>query len=305
MSPLAQQSVTLLPASDWVTAFQVNLGQRVQRGVLMSHYTSMGIGGPAALLGRARNDAEMAQMVVLSNRNEVEVLVVDDGQNLLVGDWGFDGFALRLEGDFNRLTPVAGGLSVGGACSVGRVLDACLAARLDAMMLAPLDGQIGAALLRCTERQREAIEPLVERVEMIDIHGRLSSAGRLSDLPDDVLTITRLQLRGAAILDDAGICDRVEARRMLIRSRRPQHPHLGVIFKMEDGSHAATAIRKVGLAGMTLGQVGIPKSHPDTLINLGGATAREALDLIDCVAARLRGRLGLNLNLDLRLVGSF
>jgi len=29
------------------------------------------------------------------------------------------------------------------------------------------------------------------------------------------------------------------------------------------------------------------------------------LDLIDCVAARLRGRLGLSLDPDLRMVGSF
>ncbi len=305
MSRLAQQSMTLLPASDWVTTFQINLGKRVQRNVLMKHYTSVRIGGPAMLFGRAKTATELAQMVVLANRHGVEVLVVDDGQHLLVGDWGFDGFAMRLEGEFNRLMPEAGGLAVGGACSVGRVLEACLAARLDAMVLAPLHGQIGAALLRCSPRQREAIEPLVDGIEIIDEAGRTRTFSRVTDVPSDALAVTRLRLRGTAILDDAGICDRVEARRMLMQSQRPQHPHPGVIFRLEDGSSAATAIKKVGLAGLCLGQVGIPKKQADTIVNLGGATAHECLDLIDCVAARLRGRLGIDLDLDLRLVGGF
>ena len=129
MSQAERLAQTILPTHDWSTALQRQLGHRVQRGIALSHYSSIGIGGPATLFGRASTSDELAQMILLGRRDQVEMLVLDDGRRLLVGDWGFEGFAIRLEGELNSLKPAAGGLAAGGACvQSGRVLEACLAA---------------------------------------------------------------------------------------------------------------------------------------------------------------------------------
>ena len=91
---------------------------------------------------------------------------------------------------------------------------------------------------------------------------------------------------------------------MLLASRTPSYQNLGAVLRLEDGQSAARAVQEVGLAGLSMGPVAIPKTHADTVINLGGATARDVLDLIDCVAARLYGRLELTLDPDLRIVGN-
>jgi len=296
---------TILPTHDWMSSLQRQLGFRVQRGISLSHYSSIGIGGPAALFGRASSTGELAQMILLARRDQVETLVLDDGLCLLIGDWGFDGFAIRLEGALNSLIPEAGGLAAGGACAVGRVIEACLAARIDPSPIACLQGQLGAALMRASSHEQEMISGLIDRVEFVDLAGRIGTVTRLGDLPEQLGAITRVAIRGPAILDEGGIADRVEARRMLLQSRAPKYQHLGSALRLADGSSAAPAVRKVGLAGLSMGQVGIPAGSPDTIINLGGATAREVLDLVDCVAARLYGRLNLTLEPDLRIVGGF
>ena len=304
MSHTQRLAQTILPTHDWATTIQRQLGHRVQRGIALSHYCSIGIGGPATLFGRATTSDELAQMILLGRRDQVELLILDDGRRLLVGDWGFEGFALRLEGDLNSLKPSAGGLAAGGACAVGRVIEACLAARIDCSPFADLQGQIGAALLRADAEQRDRMSALIDEVEFVDWSGRQRSVITLQDLPTSVAAITRVVLRGPAILNADDIADRIEARRMLLQSRTPRYQHLGAALRLADGSSAASAVRQVGLAGLSMGQVGIPKNSPDTIINLGGATAREVLDLVDCVAARLYGRLQLMLEPDLRIVGS-
>jgi UDP-N-acetylmuramate dehydrogenase len=243
-------------------------------------------------------------MIILGRRDQVEMLVLDDGRRLLVGDWGFEGFAIRLEGELNSLKPAAGGLAAGGACAVGRVLEACLAARIDCSPFADLQGQIGAALLRADNDQRDRMSGLVDGVEFVDWRGRKHTVTTLQDLPAQVAAITRVMLRGPAILNADDIADRIEARRLLLQSRTPRYQHLGAALRLADGSSAASVVRQVGLAGLSMGQVGIPKASPDTIVNLGGATAREVLDLVDCVAARLYGRLQVMLEPDLRIVGS-
>ena len=157
MSHPERLAPTLLPTYDWVSSLQRQLGYRVQRGVSLSHYSSIGIGGPASLFGRATHAGELGQMILLARREQVDTLVLDDGLCLLIGDWGFDGFAVRLEGELNSLTPEAGGLAAGGACAVGRVIEACLAARIDASPLAALQGQLGAALVRAGAAEQEVI----------------------------------------------------------------------------------------------------------------------------------------------------
>ena len=304
MSHAERLAQTVLPTHDWATTLQRQLGHRVQRCIVLSHYSSIGIGGPATLFGRASTSDELAQMIILGQRDQVEMLILDDGRRLLIGDWGFEGFALRLEGELNSLKPAAGGLEAGGACAVGRVLDACLAARIDCSPFADLQGQIGAALLRAGSHQKERMSALIDAVEFVDWKGRKRTVTSLQDLPTQVATITRVMLRGPAILNADDIADRIEARRMLLQSRTPRYQHLGAALRLADGSSAASAVRQVGLAGLSMGQVGIPKASPDTIVNLGGATAREVLDLVDCVAARLYGRLQLMLEPDLRIVGS-
>ena len=90
MSQALRIMPTLLPAEDWASSFQRQLSHKVQRGVALSHYTSIGIGGPATLFGRAGSRDELAQMILMARRHDVEVLILDDGRRLLVGDWGFD-----------------------------------------------------------------------------------------------------------------------------------------------------------------------------------------------------------------------
>ncbi|MFF2329986.1 MULTISPECIES: UDP-N-acetylmuramate dehydrogenase [unclassified Streptomyces] len=58
--------------------------------------TTFRLGGPAALLRTATTDAEVIEAVREADENGTPLLVIGGGSNLVIGDKGFDGTALRI-----------------------------------------------------------------------------------------------------------------------------------------------------------------------------------------------------------------
>ena len=90
MSQALRIMPTLLPAEDWASSFQRQLSHKVQRGGAepLHEHRYRWTGDPVWSSGLAD---ELAQMILMARRHDVEVLILDDGRRLLVGDWGFDG----------------------------------------------------------------------------------------------------------------------------------------------------------------------------------------------------------------------
>lgn len=63
--------------------------------VLLCHYTSFRIGGPAALFYAAKTVAELGEAAVEARARKLPLFVLGGGTNLLVGDRGFSGFVVK------------------------------------------------------------------------------------------------------------------------------------------------------------------------------------------------------------------
>ncbi len=125
---------------------------------------------------------------------------------------------------------------------------------------------------------------------------------RSSDLPERfVVTETSFRVRRD---DPAAITETI--RRYQAERRRDQperEPSAGCIFKNPPGASAGKLIDLAGLKGEKEGGAVVSPVHGNFIINEGGATSSDVLRLVDRLRERIKSDHGIELELEVRLLG--
>jgi UDP-N-acetylmuramate dehydrogenase len=83
----------------------------------------------------------------------------------------------------------------------------------------------------------------------------------------------------------------------------PNKPSCGSTFKRPPGDFPGRVIEAAGLKGTKVGRIEVSPVHANYFVNLGGGTAREALELMALVREKVRERLGVELEPEVRVIG--
>lgn len=75
------------------------------------------------------------------------------------------------------------------------------------------------------------------------------------------------------------------------------------MFKNPPGDYAGRLIDAAGMKGQRVGNVQVSNVHANFFVNLGGATARETLRLVELTQAAVREKFKVELELEIQLVG--
>ncbi len=122
----------------------------------------------------------------------------------------------------------------------------------------------------------------------------------LHDHPDWVV------LRAGYILapgDPGELKARIKGFRTQRMDGSPNRPSCGSTFKRPPGDFPGRVIEAAGLKGTRVGQVEVSPVHANYFVNLGGGTAEEALELMALVREKVRERLGIDLEPEVRVLG--
>jgi UDP-N-acetylmuramate dehydrogenase len=87
------------------------------------------------------------------------------------------------------------------------------------------------------------------------------------------------------------------------RTRHPAGPTMGSTFKNPPGSHAGYLIEQAGLRGHRIGGAEVSPLHGNFFMNTGSATSSDVLALIDHVRAEVARQYGIELQLEIELIG--
>ncbi len=79
-------------------------------------------------------------------------------------------------------------------------------------------------------------------------------------------------------------------------------PSAGCVFKNPPGISAGKLIDECGLKGTRIGGAEVSKKHANFIINTGGATAKDVLELIDEVRNRVYSQIGVTLELEVQYI---
>ena len=81
------------------------------------------------------------------------------------------------------------------------------------------------------------------------------------------------------------------------------YPSAGSFFKRPEGYFAGKLIQDAGLKGLTVGGAQVSQLHSGFIINIGGATATDILQLMQIVRARVQEQFGVLLEPEVRIIG--
>ena len=87
------------------------------------------------------------------------------------------------------------------------------------------------------------------------------------------------------------------------QSKQPlEYPSAGSMFKRPVGYFAAALIDQCGLKGLTVGGAQVSEKHAGFVVNRGGATCADVLELVRQVKERVLARTGVELEMEVRVL---
>ena len=87
------------------------------------------------------------------------------------------------------------------------------------------------------------------------------------------------------------------------KTKQPlEYPSAGSIFKRYPGYFTAKLIDEAGLKGHSIGGAQVSEKHAGFIINKGGATAHDVLDLIELIKAKVYENEGINIECEVRYI---
>jgi UDP-N-acetylmuramate dehydrogenase len=286
-------------------------GVAVRKDELLSLHTTLGVGGPCDLMVWISEIPALARVVDVAESAGLPMMVLGSGSNVLVRDGGIEGMVLRLVDDFAKIEIDSGKICAGAGAKLAEVISRATAAGIGGFeFLSGIPGTVGGAVagnagspeewmserlteLSAIDRTLEERKVRAEEIEFgyrsaIIPSGTIITGVLLEGFPTDVESIRHM------------VEERLEARRL---AQPVAERTAGCVFKNPPGGRAGKLIDEAGLKGLRVGGAQVSHLHANYLINAGGATAREMLEIVHLVRARVMDSYGVNLELEIKVIG--
>src|SRR5215203_3198054 len=277
----------------------------------LKRYTAWKIGGLADALLEPSSADELIEAVETAREHNIRVTILGGGTNVLVLDGGIRGLTVRLARALNDVK-IEDASVIAGAGVLYPILANTTAGRgLAGLEFATgIPGTVGGAVyMNAGAYGSETTEVLdwadvfrdhrVVRMENteLDLSYRHSA---LHENPDWVVLRAGYTLAPGNPLVLKARIKEFRAQRM---NGSPNRPSCGSTFKRPKGDFPGRVIEAAGLKGTRIGRIEVSEVHANYLVNLGGGTAEEALELIDLVREEVIEKLGIELETEVRVIG--
>jgi UDP-N-acetylmuramate dehydrogenase len=261
---------------------------KIDSGVVLSRFTTLGTGGPAAAFGRPATLGELQEALAYGREHELPVAVVGLGSNLLVADDGFDGLVLKLGGELARAEVRDDLLVAGGGAPNAVALHRARAAGLGGFEFAcAIPGTAGGGARMNAGAYGGDWAGILERALVVDAGGsrwrtrdELGLDYRRSGLqPGEVVAAVEFRLTPRPTAEIKALVAELQAQR---KAAQPTNKRTyGSVFK--NPGHELSAGRMLeacGLKGYRIGGAQISPRHANFIENADGARSSDALALM-------------------------
>lgn len=281
----------------------------------MAKYTSFRAGGNAAALVEVKNTEELRAVLQLVTAENIPHMVIGNGSNMLFKDSGYDGVVIKLSAEgFDYMqheddTTVR----VGTAMKNGTLAKMLQQESLAGFEFASgIPGSLGGAVFMNAGAYGGEMKDIVKSVKTVSPDGReeriftaeeMDFSYRHSILEENgyIAVEVTLQLKKGDKEEIAAVMKELLEKR---NSKQPvNYPSAGSTFKRPEGYFAGKLIEDAGLKGLTVGGAQVSTLHSGFVINKGGATATDILQLMALVQNTVYDKFGVMLQPEVRIIG--
>ncbi|MCX5724051.1 MAG: UDP-N-acetylmuramate dehydrogenase [Nitrospirae bacterium] len=275
----------------------------------LGEYTSFKIGGPADVVVEPADIEDVCLVVQQARARKVPLFVVG-GTNLLIRDGGIRGIVVSLvrlraiKEEPGDVLYAEGG--VGMPTLIGYAMKHSLAGLEWA---AGIPGTVAGCVVMNAGTKLGEMKDAVKAVRMVNMKGQIVDLTadqipfeyRRALLPRGIVVGVWLQLtQGVRSEIEKVVKDYLHYR----RDTQPlAMPSAGCVFKNPPNDSAGRLIETVGLKGARVGDAEVSTKHANFMVNRGQARAADVIALIGKVRRAIRRRVGVRLDLELKIVG--
>lgn len=307
---------------------------RVKLNEPLSKHTYFKLGGQADIFYEAKTVDELASVVQVAILYKVPYLVIGGGSNILVTDAGYRGLVIKNKTGSIQLKGFAGGVEKGKLDLKEAIVQADSGVPANLLIRYTLDqglaglehmlglpGSVGGAVYNNSHHLDKLFGDHIVEVSALDKEGKIKKYTQKElqfDYDYSIFHKTKEIVLSASFLLKRGDKNILwETANAAVKRRTTTQPlgeaSSGCMFKnipLADSMRLGTPtqsvgylIDKAGLKGLRVGGAYVSEVHANFVVNDGTATSADVLNLIKKIKAKIKAKFGVNLELEVILIG--
>lgn len=283
----------------------------IEIDVLMDKYTSFKVGGAVDCLVNPVSYKQVSSVVKLCREFSIPYYIIGNCSNLIVRDGGYRGVLIKLS-KLDKIYVEGSRITAQSGTLLKSISNAALEDSLTGFEFASgIPGSVGGAIYMNAGAYDGEISKVIEDALVLD------DKGVIRDLNKEELELgyrsSSVQTYGYVVLEatfklNYGDKEKIRNRIIELTKRRCdkqplEFPSAGSTFKRPDGYFAAKLIEDTGLKGLSVGNAEVSTKHSGFLINKGGASAKDIIDLIAMVQKRVKEKFNVDLHPEVKIIG--
>jgi UDP-N-acetylmuramate--alanine ligase len=277
----------------------------------MARHTSLRVGGRAQLWCEPWDEQDLVKTLQFCRAQNLPVIIIGRGTNLLVKDSGISGMVVKLSSPIFSEVRVSGERIVAGAAARLRAM--VNAARQNEItgleFMEGIPGSLGGALRMNAGAMGRQTFDIVETVRFVTRDGEIAekTAAEMGAQYRRCPLLTANIALGATLRGERGARREIDARLREFAQKRwgsqPAQPSAGCIWKNPPQVPAGKLIEELGLKGKRIGGARVSDVHANFIVNEGGATANDVLNLMAEIREVARRERGIELEPEVVILG--
>ena len=284
---------------------------KFEKNVQLKNYTTFKIGGPAKYFYTAKNKDDLIKTMKTANKLKLPFFVLGGGSNILVADKGYDGLVIKVKSEKFKVKNYSLKFKVicGGGAALNKLVFKSIEIGATGMEWAVgIPGAtVGGAIRGNAGAFKQSMKDIVKKVEILDLREAIPQVKVLRNKDckfkyrdsifkhnkNLIILSTEIELKKG---DKKAIKKRVKENLKWRKDNQSlDFPSAGSVFQNPKKHPAGWLIEQCGLKGKKAGKAQISKKHANFIVNLGGAKAKNVLELINLVKKKVKQKFGVDL----------
>lgn len=277
----------------------------------MSKHTTFRIGGNADIFVTPQSTEDIENVIKIAEETNTPYYIIGNGSNLLVKDNGIRGIVIQIYKKYSDITVNGNEITVQSGALLSTVAKKAMENSLTGFEFASgIPGTIGGAVCMNAGAYGGEIKDVLVSCKVL-------KDGKVVELDNEQAGFeyrnSRIMAEKMIVLEavlklEKGDKEEISSKMKELNSQRntkqPVEFHsAGSTFKRPEGYFAAKLIDDSGLRGFSVGKAQVSPKHCGFVVNNGGATAQEVLDLIEKVTEIVYDKFGVRLEPEVRIIG--
>jgi len=294
--------------------FSKKFNDNLSENVNLANYSWFNLGGNAEYFYKAEDKDQLINFLKEAKKNKTKITILGAGSNTLFRDNGVKGCVIKLGKNFSFAKLLKHNIvEVGGATLDRKISEFAKDNSLGGLeFLSCIPGSIGGAVIMNSGCYENDISKILISVKAIDLSELkeieikkqdIKFLYRGTNLPKDLIIISA-KLQG--VIEEKSKIEKKQNN--LIEKKKISQPSqiktCGSTFKnISDNKKAWMLIKEAGCENYTEGDAMISQKHCNFFVNNGNAKSSDIENLINKVKKKVHEKTGVNLELEIKIIG--